>query len=79
LEQGKIKLPQCAECNLEKKICNQEDGKGPAYCPTINLADVVEASLSAYGSPEIRELSLSGYHKTKAENKSCRNCGSVKC
>ena len=58
MEQRKIKLPQCADCNLEKKICNQEDGKGPGYCPTINLADVVEASLSVYGSPEIKEFAL---------------------
>jgi len=56
MEQGKIKLPQCADCNLEKRICSQEDGKGPGYCPTINMADVVEASLEVYGSPEIKEF-----------------------
>ena len=52
------KIPGCAECKIENKICQHEDGTGPAYCPTINLADVVEASLSAYRRPEIREFAL---------------------
>jgi len=36
----------------------QEDGKGPGYCPTANLNDVVEASLSEYKRPEIKEFAL---------------------
>ena len=58
MQQEKVKMPQCAECNLEKRICMQEDGKGPGYCPTINLGDAVEAALSAYRSPEIKEFAL---------------------
>ena len=58
MEQEKVKLPQCADCNVEKRICNQEDGHGPGYCPTINSADVTEASISLYQRPEIREFAL---------------------
>ena len=56
--QKRVEMPRCAECNLEKRICRQEDGNGPGYCPTINLSDVVETSLSEYASPEIKEFAL---------------------
>ena len=58
MDQGKTEIPQCAICNLEKRICTEEDGKGPAYCPTINLTDVVESSLSEYRKPEIKAFAL---------------------
>ena len=58
MREKKVKLPQCAECKIENKICNQEDGHGPAYCPTINSTDLVEASISLYERPEIREFAL---------------------
>jgi len=35
------KIPQCAECKIEKKICQHEDGTGPVYCPTINYTDPI--------------------------------------
>lgn len=42
------KIPRCADCKIKKRICKQPDGKGPADCPTLNLKDVIEGSLSEY-------------------------------
>ena len=47
------KMPRCADCKIKKKICKQPDGKGPANCPTLNLKDVVEDSLSEYKDAEV--------------------------
>lgn len=58
MEQKTEKVPRCAECNLEKPICRHEDGNGPGYCPTINLSDVIESSLSDYQRSEIKEFAL---------------------
>lgn len=52
------KVPRCAECGVEKKICSHEDGTGPAYCPTINMNDVITASLSGYDVPAIKKFAL---------------------
>ena len=49
-------IPHCADCTIEKTICRQEDGKGPAYCPTLYLTDVVNASLKEYENPDIKEF-----------------------
>ena len=43
---------------MEKRICRNEDGKGPVYCPTLHMADVVESSLSEYERPEIRSFAV---------------------
>ena len=51
-------IPRCAECKLEKRICSQEDGTGPAYCPTIHLSDVIKASLSEYEVAAIRNFAI---------------------
>ena len=47
-------IPRCADCTIENTICSQEDGKGPAYCPTLHMADVVKASLKEYKNPDIK-------------------------
>ncbi|MBW1801411.1 MAG: DUF1847 domain-containing protein [Deltaproteobacteria bacterium] len=47
-------IPRCADCTLENTICSQEDGKGPAYCPTLYMEDVVKASLEEYKNPAIK-------------------------
>jgi len=51
-----MKMPRCADCGIEKKICRAADGKGPADCPTLNLEDVVENSLSEYGAAAVRDF-----------------------
>lgn len=58
MEQKPVKIPQCAECNVKNKICTQEDGHGPDFCPTINLAQEVKESLLEYQRPEIKEFAL---------------------
>ena len=54
----KFRIPQCAECNVKNKICRQENGHGPDFCPTINLENVVKDSLLEYQKPEIKEFAL---------------------
>jgi len=50
------RMPRCADCKIEKKICRQPDGKGPADCPTLNLKDVIEDSLSEYGGAKVKSF-----------------------
>jgi len=58
MAQNLIKLPQCADCNVRNKICTQENGHGPDFCPTINFNRVVKDSLVEYRRPEIKEFAL---------------------
>ena len=58
MKQKTLEIPRCAECKIEKTICRYEDGNGPVYCPTINYSDVVEASLSEYEKPQIKNFAL---------------------
>ena len=56
MKQNTQEIPRCAECSIKETICRQEDGKGPVYCPTINYSDVINASLSEYETPEIKNF-----------------------
>ena len=58
MNQKTKEIPRCAECSIKKTICRQEDGKGPEYCPTLNWSDVVEASLSEYETPQVKDFAL---------------------
>jgi uncharacterized metal-binding protein len=58
MEQKMREIPQCAECDVKNKICIQEDGHGPDFCPTINLAGVVKDSLEEYRKAEIKKFAL---------------------
>jgi uncharacterized metal-binding protein len=51
-------IPHCADCEVEKRICQSEDGKGPAYCPTLKMGDIVKASLTEYGNADIRTFAF---------------------
>lgn len=53
MDQKMKDYPRCAECSIKETICRQEDGKGPEFCPTINMKAVVEAALSEYEEPQI--------------------------
>ena len=53
MEQEERIIPHCADCTIEKKICGSEDGQGPAYCPTLNMGDIITASLTEYEKPDI--------------------------
>jgi uncharacterized metal-binding protein len=52
------RMPRCANCTIENKICQHADGTGPAYCPTLNYNDVVKASLSEYEASPIRGFAV---------------------
>jgi len=51
-------LPQCGKCSIPiaERICRNEAGKGPSFCPTINRAETIERSIAAYQDPAIREM-----------------------
>ena len=51
-------VPRCADCTIETTICRSADGKGPVYCPTLNMTDVVAASLTEYSAPEIQRFAV---------------------
>ena len=52
------KIPNCANCSvkLSERACRQEDGKGPASCPTLYKKDIIEKSMEEYKHPEILEF-----------------------
>ncbi|MBN2402767.1 MAG: DUF1847 domain-containing protein [Spirochaetes bacterium] len=48
--------PQCAMCAVKERLCENENGKGPAFCPTANYKAVIEKAMHEYERPEIREF-----------------------
>lgn len=56
MKKSAARIPQCADCKIEKKICRQPDGKGPAFCPTVNLSKVVKATLSEYEEATVKNF-----------------------
>ena len=52
------RLPNCAKCavKLSERACRKEDGKGPAFCPTLYKKEIIEKSLEKYEDPAIREF-----------------------
>ena len=51
-------IPRCADCKVEMPICSNKEGKGPAFCPTLHMADAVEASLAGYEDSLIRPFAV---------------------
>jgi uncharacterized metal-binding protein len=51
-------IPRCADCSVENPVCENIKGKGPAYCPTLHMRDIVKASLSEYELPAIKSFAL---------------------
>lgn len=51
-------LPGCARCpiNTQDRVCQQEDGKSPLFCPTQNYQAVIEKALDELKKPEILEF-----------------------
>jgi len=46
-------LAGCAKCPFDppKRICNDEDGKSPSFCPTINYEQVIEKAREELKKP----------------------------
>jgi uncharacterized metal-binding protein len=51
-------LPGCARCPLEpsERICQNEEGKAPFFCPTVNRSGVIAKSLEELKKPDILEF-----------------------
>ncbi|MFC1532884.1 DUF1847 domain-containing protein [Thermodesulfobacteriota bacterium] len=58
MEKQKEFIPGCADCSVKNPICTDKEGKGPGFCPTLNMVDVVEASLLKYEDPGIRPFAV---------------------
>jgi len=54
----KEEKPGCARCSFQPsdRICQNEDGKAPPYCPTANYADVIAQALEEFQKPEVLEF-----------------------
>ena len=50
--------PQCARCPLERqdRICHEENGKAPTFCPTVHKSTVIERALEELEKGDIREF-----------------------
>ncbi len=51
-------IPGCARCPFEPqgRICQDEAGKAPPFCPTVNREAVIAKALEELKKPEIREF-----------------------
>lgn len=47
--------PECAQCSvpLRDKICHSPKGKGPNFCPTLNLKEIIARANREYAQPSI--------------------------
>ena len=50
--------PQCARCPFERqeRICQEENGKAPPFCPTVHKATVIEKALEELKKGEVLEF-----------------------
>ena len=48
--------PQCATCSVQERMCENEGGKGPQFCPTSHYRTAIEKALKEYEKPEIRKF-----------------------
>jgi uncharacterized metal-binding protein len=53
-----VELPGCARCHFatQDRLCQQEDGKSPNFCPTQNYEEVIGQALDELKKPEILEF-----------------------
>jgi uncharacterized metal-binding protein len=51
-------IPRCGKCPIKAgdRLCQTEDGKSPAFCPTENYPEVVQKVLEEFKKPEILEF-----------------------
>jgi uncharacterized metal-binding protein len=54
------KIPRCARCPFEppERICQDEKGKAPPFCPTANKEAVIARALDEMKKPKILEFAL---------------------
>ena len=51
-------LPNCARCpfKISERACRKEGGKAPAFCPTVQKAELTKECLKEYEKPELAEF-----------------------
>jgi uncharacterized metal-binding protein len=51
-------LPGCARCHfvIQDRLCQQEGGKSPTFCPTQNYEEVIGKALDELKKPDILEF-----------------------
>jgi len=47
---------QCTRCFVKSKVCREEHGIGPKFCPTVNKKEALKKTRSIYEQPEIRHF-----------------------
>lgn len=54
----KSEWPQCARCGIPPadRLCQNENGRAPDFCPTAHCGPAVEAALSEMAGPDMREF-----------------------
>ena len=55
-------LPACARCSakLSIRICQNENGKAPLVCPTVNHTQALESALKELKKPDVMEVRQTG-------------------
>ena len=53
-----VEMPGCGKCPIKvgDRLCQTEDGKSPAFCPTENYPEIVQRVLEEFKKPEILEF-----------------------
>lgn len=54
----KIDSAKCARCpfDIPDRLCKQEEGKAPPFCPTKNKTAILEACLTEYSKTEVSDF-----------------------
>jgi len=53
---GKKDDPQCALCSVDSRACFSKEGKGPAFCPTLNRGGETERALKKYQASKTKDF-----------------------
>jgi uncharacterized metal-binding protein len=48
--------PQCALCGVDLRACISKEGKGPAFCPTLNRPEEAERARKKYQDPQTKHF-----------------------
>ncbi len=50
--------PTCARCNIlpSKRLCQNENGKAPDFCPTLNKTEALNRALKEYAKEDVCEF-----------------------
>jgi len=59
--------PECAKCEIKKKICRSPDGQGPAFCPTLLRKQSIAKANEEYTKPDILKFA----HEASVQEAEC--------